>query len=170
MSGRCLEGVWGCLSDSGYFLGGMMCKKQINIQADSFSLAYSFFSQLPRIGQNVLYFGVSGRCLRGVLVLSEWLWILSGGYDVKAIDNHPVRLISISLFLFLPVTSDWTRYSISWGVCRVSGKCLGGVWGCLSDSGYCQGGYGVDWFDESPIWMIFVSCVIFSQWPFLSNF
>ena len=67
--------------------GGMMCKKQINIQSDSFSLAYSFLSQLPRIGQNVPYFGVSVGCLEGV-------WEVSGG--------------------------------------------------CLSDSGYCQGVYGVD--------------------------
>ena len=32
----CLEGVWevsgGCLSDSGYCLGGMMCKQLINTQ------------------------------------------------------------------------------------------------------------------------------------------
>ena len=90
VSGRCLEGVWevsgGCLGDSGYYVGGMMFKKQINIQSDSFSLAYSFFPQLPQIGQNVPYFGVSFGCLEGV-----------------------------------------------WEVPR----------GCLSDSGYCQGGYGV---------------------------
>ena len=30
------------------------------------------FSQLPGIGQNVIYFGVSGRCLEGV-------WEVSGG-------------------------------------------------------------------------------------------
>ena len=70
MSGRCLEGVWevpgGCLSDSGYYVGGMMFKKQINIQSDSFSLAYSFFPQLPQIGQNVPYFGVSLGCLEDV--------------------------------------------------------------------------------------------------------
>ena len=90
VSGRCLEGVWevsgGCLGDSGYYVGGMMFKKQINIQSDSFSLAYSFFPQLPQIGQNVPYFGVSFGCLEGV-----------------------------------------------WEVPR----------GCLSDSGYCHGGYGV---------------------------
>ena len=31
---------------------------------------------------------LSGNCLRGVWGLSEWLWILSGGYDVQAIDKH----------------------------------------------------------------------------------
>ena len=35
----CLEGVWevswGCLSESGYCLGGMMCKQLITVQLDS---------------------------------------------------------------------------------------------------------------------------------------
>ena len=43
----CLEGVWevsgGCLSDSGLWLGGMMCKQFINIPLDSFLIAASFF-------------------------------------------------------------------------------------------------------------------------------
>ena len=79
----CLEGVLevsgGCLSDSGYYVGGMMFKKQINIQSP--------IPQLPQIGQNMLYFGVFVGCLEGV-------WEMPRGY--------------------------------------------------LSDSGYCQGGYGVD--------------------------
>ena len=70
--------------------------------------------------------------------------MLSGGYDMQEINQHPIRLIFISLFLFFPVASDWSKYAIFWGVCRVSGRCLGGAWGCLSDSRYCQGGYGVD--------------------------
>ena len=53
VSERCLEGVWevsgGCLGDSGYYVGGMMFKKQMNIQSDSFSLAYSFFSNCLRL-------------------------------------------------------------------------------------------------------------------------
>ena len=42
----CLEGVLevsgGCLSDSGLWLGGMMCKQFINIPFDSFLLAACF--------------------------------------------------------------------------------------------------------------------------------
>ena len=32
VSGGCLGGVWDCLSDSGYCLGGIMCKQLINTQ------------------------------------------------------------------------------------------------------------------------------------------
>ena len=72
--------------------------------------------------------------------MSELLWILSGGYDVKAIDKHPIRLIFISLFLFsqLPGIGQIVLYF------GVSGRYLEGVWevsgGCLSDSGYYVGG------------------------------
>ena len=62
----------GCLNDSGYSLGRCDVQETKNIQSDSFSLAYYFFSQLPRIGQNVPYFGLSVGCLEGV-------WEVSGG-------------------------------------------------------------------------------------------
>ena len=79
---------------------------------------------------------------------------------MKAIVKHQVRLISISLFLFLLVASDWTKYSIFWGVSRVSGKCLGGVWG-LSDvwgmSGYCLGRYDMQAIDKHPVRLISIS-------------
>ena len=52
-------------------------------------------------------FGMSEGCLEDVWEVS-WCCLSDsgycfGGYDVKAIDKHPVRLISIILFLFLPV-------------------------------------------------------------------
>ena len=62
---------------------------------------------------------------------------------MKAIDKHPVRLIFISLFLFsqLPRLDQNVLYF------GVSVGCLEGVrevsGGCLSDSGYCLGGYDV---------------------------
>ena len=94
----------GCLNDSGYSLGRCDVQETKNIQSDSFSLAYYFFSQLPRIGQNVPYFGLSVGCLEGV-------WEVSGGclsdsgyclgrYDMQAIDNHAIRFICITVFLF----------------------------------------------------------------------
>ena len=59
---------------------------------------------------------------------------------MKAIDKHPVRLISICLFLF----SELPRIGQNMLYFGVSAGCLEGVWevprGCLSDSGYCQGG------------------------------
>ena len=66
VSGRCLEGVWGCLNDSGY------CLEWCDMQAiDKHPFRHIFnscflFSQLSRIGQNVLYFGVSLGCLEDV--------------------------------------------------------------------------------------------------------
>ena len=40
----------------------------------------------------------------------------------------------------------------------MTGICLGGVLGCLSDSGYCLVWYGVNLFDKSPILIILISC------------
>ena len=48
-------------------------------------------------------------------------------------------------------------------VCTVSG-------GFLSDCGHCLDGYDVDSIDKHQIWIILISCVIFSQWPFSGNF
>ena len=83
----CLKGVWevsgGCLGDSGYYVGGMMFKKQINIQSDSFALAYSFFHScfgLVEICHILGCLRVSGGCLDGVWGVSEASWILPGWY------------------------------------------------------------------------------------------
>ena len=48
-------------------------------------ISWFLLSQVPR---NV--WRLSRKCLRGVWGLSEWLWILSGDYDVQAIDKHPM--------------------------------------------------------------------------------
>ena len=86
-----------------------------------------------------------------------------GGYDMQAIDNHPIRFIYITVFLF----SQLPRIGQNVPYFGVSVGCLEGVWeapgGCLSDSGHCLGGYGVNSFDKNPIWIILISCVIFSQ-------
>ena len=91
---------------------GMMCKQLINLQLNSSLLDDSFFYQMPQIGQNVPYFGVSVGCLEGV-----------------------------------------------WDVSRDS----------LGDSGYFVGGYGVNSIEKHQIWIILISCDIFSQWSFLGN-
>ena len=66
------------------------------------------------------------------------------GCDLQEMKKHPVRLIFIILFLF----SQLPRIGHNVPYFGVSVGCLGGVWevprGCLSDSGYCQGVYGVD--------------------------
>ena len=102
MSVGCLEGVWevsgGCLSDSGYCLG-RYDKQAIDNHAIRFIYITLFlFSQLPWIGQNVPYFGVSVGCLEGV-------WEVSGGclahsglclgpIDAKSIAISPVEMIN----------------------------------------------------------------------------
>ena len=76
VSVRCLEGVWevsgGCLSDSGLWLEGMICKQFIYIPFDSFLLAACFTptgivwtksAQILDVCGGVLK--VSGRCLEG---------------------------------------------------------------------------------------------------------
>ena len=50
------------------------------------------------------------------------------GSDLQEINKHPIRLIFIDLFLFFPVASDRSLCAIFWGVRRVSGRCLVGVW------------------------------------------
>ena len=78
--------------------GDMICKQLITIQLDSSILRFFLFSQLPRIGQNVPYFGVSVGCLEGV-------WEVSGGclahsglclgpIDAKSIAISPVEMIN----------------------------------------------------------------------------
>ena len=160
----CVRGVWGVYEWLWILGGGMMCKQLINTQFDYFILAGSFSSSYLGL---VKMYRLSG-CLQGVwrvsgrrLELSEWLWILSGGYDVQAIDKHPIWHIFISLFLFsqLPKIGQNVPYF------GVSGKCLGGIWGCLCDPGYCLGGYDVQAINKHPIWFIFISLFLFSQLP-----
>ena len=66
----CLEGVWevsgGCLSDSGYYLGGYDMQAIDKHLIRLIFIFFFLFSLLPRIGQNVAYIGVSVGCLEGV--------------------------------------------------------------------------------------------------------
>ena len=87
-------------------------------------ISWFLLSQLP---QNV--WRLSGMCLSGAWWLSEWIWILSGGYGVQAIDKHPIRHFLLVCSFFPLVALDWSKCAIFWGVWRVSGRCLGGVWG-----------------------------------------
>ena len=58
-----------------------------------------------------------------------------GGYDGQAIDKHPFRLIYIGSFLFSQLPQIFQNAGVSEGclegVCKVSGRCLKGVWGTL---------------------------------------
>ena len=82
---------------------------------------------------------------------------------MKAIDKHPVRLISIRLFLF----SELPRIDQNMLYFGMSVGCLEDVWevprGCLSDSGCCQGGMMCNKKNIYPIRLIFISLFIFSH-------
>ena len=162
MSGRCLDGVPGCLRMSGSYLGvSGIClgeyrchinHKQLN---RSRHIAFSP-SDLPR--QKVLHFGVSVGCLEGVCKVSGGCLGDSeyclGGYNAKSIDKSSLGIILISWFLF----SQWLPIS---DVCRVSVGCLEGVWnvsgGCLGDYGYFLGGYNAKAIDKFPMGIILIS-------------
>ena len=76
VSAGCLECVWevsgGCLSDSGYCLGGYDMQAIDKHLIRLIFISFFLFSLLPRIGQNVAYIGVSVGCL-------ECVWEVSGG-------------------------------------------------------------------------------------------
>ena len=123
MSGRCLDGVCGCLRVSGSYLGvSGIClgeyrchinHKQLN---RSRHIAFSP-SDLPR--QKVLHFGVSVGCLEGVCKVSGGCLGDSeyclGGYNAKSIDKSSLGIILISWFLFsqwLPIGQIWRKIQI----------------------------------------------------------
>ena len=102
MSEGCLEGVWevsgGCLSDSGYCLGGYDVQAIDNNPIRFIYITVFLFSQLPRIGQNVPYFGVSVGCLEGVWEVSGGCLAHSGlclgSINAKSIAISPVGMIN----------------------------------------------------------------------------
>ena len=66
-----------------------------------------------------------------LLICLMWTWrggLWLGVNDVSEQIPEQIRLIFISLFFISPVALDWSKCAIFWGVCRVSGRCLGGVW------------------------------------------
>ena len=94
----------GCLSDYGYCLGGCDMQAIDNQPIRLIQISFFLFSQLPRIGQNLPYFGVSVGCLEGV-------WEVSGGclahsglclghIDAKLIAISPVGMINLVYFIF----------------------------------------------------------------------
>ena len=86
------------------------------------------FSELPWIGKKCAVFVVSVGCLECVWevsggCLSDYVYCL-GAYDMQAIDNHPIRLIYISVFIF----SQLPRIGHNVPYFGVSVGCLEGVW------------------------------------------
>ena len=126
-----LLGVWevsGGLSDSKYFLGCMMCKQLITIKFGTFLISLFPFPELLRLVKMCNILG----CLYGVWKVfgrhlgSVWV-TLDTVRGVQCANTHFTHFHQ--LIPFLPAASNYTKWAIFWGVRRVSGGCLGGVWG-----------------------------------------
>ena len=68
----------------------------------------------------------------------------------QGLSTHNVT----TLYWLIPcvlVALDCSKCAVFQGVCRLSGSCLGGVLGCLSDPGYCVGAYDVRAINKHPI-------------------
>ena len=89
---------------------------------------------------------------------------MSGEYICHINHKQLKRSHHIKLLPFLPMTSHGQKV-LNFGV---SVGCLEGVCemslGCLGDSGCCLGVYNAKLIDNSPIFIISISCFIFSQW------
>ena len=125
VSVRCLEDVWEVSGVVWVTLdivwGGVGVGEGYDVKLIDTNLIWviliSWFL-LSQVLQNA--WRLSGKCLRGVWGLCEWLWILSGWYDVQAIDEDMKRLILFTWLIFslLP----WIGQNVLY--CRVSEGCL----------------------------------------------
>ena len=84
--------------------------------------------------------GVSKRCLEGVWMTLDTAWILIMPNQLLKLQWRNIECCFNWLVPFLSLTLDWPLSFLFWGVCRVSGRFLGVVLGCLNESGYCLGG------------------------------
>ena len=99
-----MEVSGGCLSDFGYCLGGYDMQANDKHPIRLIFIGFFLFSQLPQIGQNVPYFGVSAGCLEGVWEVSGGCLAHSGlclGHtNAKSIAISPVGIINLVYFIF----------------------------------------------------------------------
>ena len=80
---------------------------------------------------------VSGRCLGVVWVTLDTAW---GDMICKQLITIQLDS-SILPFSFSPSCLGLVKTAIFWGVCRVSGRCLGGVWRVLCTLRIVSGSY-----------------------------
>ena len=104
VSGRCLGVFWVTLDN------GVQAIDEHSIGL--IFMSWFFFTRLPRISQNVPYFGVSGGCLGCIWRLSgmylEDSGYNTGDYDTKSVDNSSIWniLISCNVFSQWPIFGD----------------------------------------------------------------
>ena len=120
-----VSGRW--LSDSESFLGCMMCKQLITIKFWTFLISLFPFPELLRLVKMCNILG----CLYGVWKVFGrhlgFVWVtLDTVRGVRCANTYFTHFHQ--LIPFLPVASNYSKWAIFWGVRRVSGGCLGGVW------------------------------------------
>ena len=104
-----------------------MCKQLITIKFGTFLISLFPFPELLRLVKMCNILG----CLYGVWKVfgrhlgSVWV-TLDTVRGVQCANTHFTHFHQ--LIPFLPVASNYTKWAIFWGVRRVSGGCLGGVW------------------------------------------
>ena len=119
------------------------------------------FPQCHQQCQKIFNPRVSGRCLEGVCVTLGTVWEVLMPNQLMNSNEHCFN----QLVPFLPVASDRQKSARFWGVCGVSGRCLEGFLGCLSDSGYCLGSSNAKSIDWIPMGIVSISWFLFSRWP-----
>ena len=140
-----------------------MCKQLITIKFGTFLISLFPFPELLRLVKMCNILG----CLYGVWKVfgrhlgSVWV-TLDTVRGVQCANTHFTHFHQ--LIPFLPAASNYTKWAIFWGVRRVSGGCLGGVWGLSNWPWILPGGYIVGSIEKNPLWVILISCNIFSQW------
>ena len=136
MSGGCLDGVCGCLTVSGSYLGvSGRCLGEYRWHINHIEVvisSYCLFSQWPPINQKVHYFGVSVGCLEDVWKMS-WGCLGDSGWFY----NWPEQKIWGKTWR--NVILVYLEF-VFWIVWKVPGGCLEGVWGCLEGVWKALGG------------------------------
>ena len=82
---------------------------------------------------------VSKRCLEGVWMTLDTAWMVIMPNQLLKLQCRNIEYCFNWLVPFLSITLDWPLSVLFGGVYRVSGRFLGGVVGCLNESGYCLG-------------------------------
>ena len=149
--GGCLEGVW-MVSDWSWILPRLYWwnnNRQKTFCIIKINYCLSYFLQNANITRFDGVWKVSGRYQEGVWVTLNTAWRIIMPDQLMKLQWRHIEYYFNWLVTFLPMTPDWPLSACFWGVCRVPGRCLGGVLGCLSDFGYCL---GWDWVVGGIMW------------------
>ena len=145
MSGRVWRVSGWCLIDSGYCQD---CIDGVAIDKNHFLSSYSTtaFPSDTLHNANInrwIDLAVSGRCQEGVWMTLDTAWMVIMPNILLKLQWRNIEYCFDWLIPFISMTLDWPLSVLFWDVLTLRGRCLGGVLGCLSDSGYYLGWGGV---------------------------